>query len=105
MSSLGHPARWSACADPVGRRRAGSPPTRIATHPVGVADVAYRGFVTGRSALPPAVRGAVLTWYAARARTFPFRGTTDPYAILVSEAMAQQTQAARARCRTVERVA
>jgi A/G-specific adenine glycosylase len=42
------------------------------------------------------LREAVLDWYAARGRTLPFRDTTDPYAILVSEAMAQQTQAARA---------
>jgi A/G-specific adenine glycosylase len=41
-------------------------------------------------------REAILDWYAARARSLPFRATTDPYAILVSEAMAQQTQAARA---------
>ena len=54
-----------------------------------------------RAALPiPPVtsklRDAILAWYAARGRTLPFRDTTDPYAILVSEAMAQQTQAARA---------
>lgn len=39
---------------------------------------------------------AILTWYAASGRTLPFRGVTDPYAILVSEAMAQQTQVTRA---------
>ena len=47
-------------------------------------------------AVPPELGEAILAWYAARARSLPFRGTTDPYAILVSEAMAQQTQAARA---------
>jgi A/G-specific adenine glycosylase len=52
--------------------------------------------VPGTPPFPPALRDAVLTWYADRARTLPFRGATDPYAILVSEAMAQQTQAARA---------
>jgi A/G-specific adenine glycosylase len=46
--------------------------------------------------IPPELWDAVLTWYAARGRTLPFRETNDPYAILVSEAMAQQTQAARA---------
>ena len=46
--------------------------------------------------LPPALRDAILAWYASRGRSLPFRGATDPYAILVSEAMAQQTQAARA---------
>ncbi|MEA2633081.1 MAG: A/G-specific adenine glycosylase [Chloroflexota bacterium] len=49
-----------------------------------------------RDAVAPELQEAILDWYAARARTLPFRGTTDPYAILVSEAMAQQTQAARA---------
>lgn len=48
------------------------------------------------TAFPPALRDSILAWYGARGRTLPFRGTTDPYAILVSEAMAQQTQAARA---------
>jgi len=46
--------------------------------------------------LPPAARQAILEWYATAARPLAFRRTTDPYAILVSEAMAQQTQAARA---------
>ena len=50
----------------------------------------------GLAAVPPELRDAILTWYAARGRELPFRDTTDPYAILVSEAMAQQTQAARA---------
>lgn len=52
--------------------------------------------MTGPIAFPPGLRDAILTWYAARGRSLPFRGATDPYAILVSEAMAQQTQAARA---------
>ncbi|MBA3234953.1 MAG: A/G-specific adenine glycosylase [Chloroflexi bacterium] len=39
---------------------------------------------------------AVLTWYWAGGRRLPFRASTDPWAILVSEVMAQQTQAARA---------
>lgn len=38
---------------------------------------------------------ALLTWYAATARPLPWRETADPYAILVSEVMLQQTQAAR----------
>lgn len=46
--------------------------------------------------LPPAARAAILAWYRERGRPLAFRRTTDPYAILVSEAMAQQTQAARA---------
>jgi A/G-specific adenine glycosylase len=47
-------------------------------------------------AVPPPARSAILAWYAERGRPLAFRRTTDPYAILVSEAMAQQTQAARA---------
>lgn len=43
-------------------------------------------------AVQPVLQEAILAWYATRARSLPFRGTTDPYAILVSEAMAQQTQ-------------
>ena len=39
---------------------------------------------------------AVLRWYGAVGRELAFRGTRDPYAILVSEVMAQQTQIARA---------
>jgi A/G-specific adenine glycosylase len=46
--------------------------------------------------LPPEARQAILDWYATAARPLAFRRTTDPYAVLVSEAMAQQTQAARA---------
>ncbi|MEX2184471.1 MAG: A/G-specific adenine glycosylase [Chloroflexota bacterium] len=48
------------------------------------------------AALPPAATAAILAWYAQRGRPLAFRSTDDPYAILVSEAMAQQTQAARA---------
>jgi A/G-specific adenine glycosylase len=43
----------------------------------------------------PALQSAVLAWYAGERRDLPFRGTRDPYLILVSELMAQQTQIAR----------
>jgi A/G-specific adenine glycosylase len=43
-----------------------------------------------------AARAAILTWFDGRGRDLPFRRTRDPYAILVSELMAQQTQVARA---------
>jgi len=46
-------------------------------------------------ALPARARAAVLSWYADRGRALAFRGTRDPYAILVSEVMAQQTQVSR----------
>jgi A/G-specific adenine glycosylase len=39
--------------------------------------------------------GALLAWYARVARPLPWRATRDPYALLVSEVMLQQTQAAR----------
>ena len=38
---------------------------------------------------------ALLAWYRASARDLPWRGTRDPYAILVSEVMLQQTQVER----------
>jgi A/G-specific adenine glycosylase len=38
----------------------------------------------------------VFEWYAVNGRDLAFRRTADPWAILVSEVMAQQTQAARA---------
>jgi len=38
----------------------------------------------------------VLAWYEATGRPLAFRATSDPYAVLVSELMAQQTQALRA---------
>jgi A/G-specific adenine glycosylase len=41
------------------------------------------------------VRELLLAWYAEHGRDLPWRKTRDPYAILVSEVMLQQTQAAR----------
>ena len=40
-------------------------------------------------------RAAVLRWYDAQGRAFPFRGTADPYLVLVSETILQQTQISR----------
>ena len=42
------------------------------------------------------MRDAVLAWFDANGRTFAIREARDPYAILVSEVMAQQTQIGRA---------
>jgi A/G-specific adenine glycosylase len=39
-----------------------------------------------------AVREALISWYEADHREYPWRETTDPYPILVSEVMSQQTQ-------------
>ena len=47
-------------------------------------------------AASPELRDAVLAWFDADGRQLAFRETADPWAILVSEAMAQQTQVARA---------
>jgi A/G-specific adenine glycosylase len=41
------------------------------------------------------VETALLTWFTAHSRDLPWRNTRDPYAILVSEVMLQQTQVAR----------
>jgi A/G-specific adenine glycosylase len=41
------------------------------------------------------VKKALLAWYAEAGRDLPWRKTRDPYAILVSEVMLQQTQASR----------
>ncbi|MEF8892058.1 MAG: A/G-specific adenine glycosylase [Haloferacaceae archaeon] len=41
------------------------------------------------------VREALVAWYEADHRSFPWRETTDPYRVLVSEVMSQQTQLSR----------
>ena len=41
------------------------------------------------------MKEALLRWYGEHGRDLPWRKTHDPYAILVSEVMLQQTQAAR----------
>jgi len=50
--------------------------------------------------VPPATltraQSTVLDWYGANGRDLAFRRTADPWAVLVSEVMSQQTQAARA---------
>ena len=54
----------------------------------------------GAAALPEGVpidatREALIDWYEDDHRPFPWRETTDPYEILVSEVMSQQTQLGR----------
>lgn len=39
-----------------------------------------------------AIRDSLIDWYEEHKREFPWRNTTDAYAILVSEVMSQQTQ-------------
>jgi A/G-specific adenine glycosylase len=52
--------------------------------------------MTDQAALPSldrdAVRSALVAWYEADHREFPWRRTENPYEILVSEVMSQQTQ-------------
>jgi A/G-specific adenine glycosylase len=43
-----------------------------------------------------ALNAAALEWYDGNGRDLAFRRTADPWSVLVSEVMAQQTQAARA---------
>jgi A/G-specific adenine glycosylase len=50
------------------------------------------GRLTVASATP---ESALLHWFAANGRDLPWRKTRDPYAILVSELMLQQTQVTR----------
>jgi A/G-specific adenine glycosylase len=42
--------------------------------------------------MSPALAKALLSWFRANGRTFPWRGTTDPYAVWISEIMLQQTR-------------
>jgi A/G-specific adenine glycosylase len=50
---------------------------------------------TGGTASLLAVEAALLAWYAEHGRDLPWRRRHDPYAILVSEVMLQQTQVER----------
>ena len=47
------------------------------------------------AAYPSAVEESLLAWFREHGRDLPWRHTRDPYAILVSEVMAQQTQLER----------
>ena len=52
--------------------------------------------MTRRSTTNPVrLRRAILAWYEQGHRSLPWRGSRDPYAVLVSEVMLQQTQASR----------
>src|SRR5438094_6071262 len=74
---------------------------------VSGATVTSASLITSRTvamaALPPtepsppaAARKALLAWYRPRRAAYPWRaGPKDPYRVLVSEVMAQQTQAHR----------
>lgn len=58
----------------------------------------YRTMVDSADHVPAsrsAFRDALQNWYVEHRRALPWRETTDPYAILVSEIMSQQTQLSR----------
>src|SRR5581483_4870235 len=63
-----------------GARRAGATAPRL-LRPLGIYGIP--------------VQEQLLAWYRDQRRELPWRETTDPYAILVSEVMAQQTQVER----------
>lgn len=46
-------------------------------------------------AVKRSLRRRLLRWYARHGRALPWRATRDPYAVLVSEVMLQQTQVSR----------
>jgi A/G-specific adenine glycosylase len=56
----------------------------------------YRTDMPSANRFPVAAREAALAWFAVHGRRFAIRDSRDPYAILVSEVMAQQTQIGRA---------
>src|SRR3954453_18722744 len=66
-------------------KRGGSIRTAVLT-PAGAA---------GRCSRLEPVEELLLAWFAENGRDLPWRKTTDPYAVLVSEVMAQQTQVDR----------
>lgn len=47
------------------------------------------------STIPPAVHKKIFRWYTSHQRSFPWRTTRNPYRILLSEIMVQQTQVSR----------
>ena len=50
---------------------------------------------SGQTRYVRAVEDLLLAWFAEHGRDLPWRSTRDPYAILVSEVMSQQTQVER----------
>ena len=51
--------------------------------------------IEGNAGEVRALREDLLVWYAEHRRDLPFRDVSDPYAVLISEVMLQQTQVAR----------
>ena len=61
---------------------------------MGAEDISRNGIPAGPAATLAAVE-ELLLWFQQSGRDLPWRRTRDPYAILVSEVMAQQTQVDR----------
>src|SRR5688500_9994707 len=79
------------------RARPRTPPRGDPARPCGTADVSPSS--------PSRVAGveeALLAWFDRHGRELPWRRTNDPYALLVSEVMLQQTQVERVVPRYVE---
>jgi A/G-specific adenine glycosylase len=76
------PRSAAAAAAPKRAARVGAAPPSAARTAAASADLT-------------ALQDAVLAWYDANGRDLPWRRTREPYAILVSEVMAQQTQVGR----------
>jgi A/G-specific adenine glycosylase len=51
--------------------------------------------VSERPSIEEERNAALLSWYADHQRSLPWRGSSDPYVVLVSEMMLQQTQVSR----------
>ena len=87
--------------DPVPSRGKPSPEATDAGHAPGAPARRGRVASTATVRLPGAkagaVQAAILGWYRREGRDLPWRRTRDPYAILVAEAMLQQTQVDRVR--------
>ena len=67
---------------------------RGCSHPVRGGVAFTRAGSAGASSLP-AMEAALMAWFRENGRDLPWRRTRDPYAILVSEVMLQQTQVER----------
>jgi A/G-specific adenine glycosylase len=75
---------------PAFRMTAARPKTKRRRRPVGAADHGLPGPAARRR-----FRTKLLDWYRRNARDLPWRRTRDPYHVLVSEIMLQQTQVDR----------
>jgi A/G-specific adenine glycosylase len=76
-------------------------PSRVTLAPVRTRPKSTTRASDGAIPLPPGLtrkfRGRLLRWFAAHGRDLPWRRTSDPYHVLVSEIMLQQTQVERVR--------